>query len=130
MGSVQRKESGARGGRKYEKVGGNGMGWGQVEQDEVEMCKMGGTAKGAQISLYLLPNFAHVLLYQGRGPGMLRKTRLWLRLRRNEMRNRRGKKKDADEYAVLALCQTLCSGLETHDLIDSEDPHKTLNTQG
>lgn len=130
MGSGQRKDSRASGGRKYEKVGGDGMRWGQEEQDEVEVCKTGETTKGAQISLYLLPNFAHTLPYQRSGPGMLRKTRLWLRLQRNEMRNRRGKEKDADVYTALALCQILCSGLEVHDLIDSEDPPKTLNTQG
>lgn len=40
----QRKDSRARRGRKYEKVGGVGVGWGRgtgKELDEVEVCKMG-----------------------------------------------------------------------------------------
>lgn len=54
------------------------------------------TAEEAQRSPFLLPNFAHALLHQGKGTGMLRKTKLWLRTRRDEMRNGGGKEKDAN----------------------------------
>lgn len=59
------------------------------------------------MNLFLLPNFAHALLYQGKGPGMLRKTKLWLRPRRNEMRNGGGKEKDANTYAALTMPDTV-----------------------
>lgn len=59
------------------------------------------------MNLFLLPNFAHALLYQEKGPGMLRKTKLRLRPRRNEMRNGRGKEKDANTYAALTMPDTV-----------------------
>lgn len=105
---------------------GQGAGGGRVKHK----CAQRGPAKGAQISLCLLPSFAHVLLYQGKGPGMLRKTKRWFRPRRNEMRNGGGKEKDANTHTTVTLCRTMCLGLEARDLIDSEQLTKTLNIQG
>lgn len=84
----------------------------------------GRTAKGAEMSLCLLPTFTHTLLYQGRATAAPRKTKLWLRPRRDGMRNGGGEEKDADTSAALTPSPILCLGLEAQISFTLNNPIK------
>lgn len=81
------------------------MGWGVQgagrEQGEAEVCPKGEPLREHRGAFVYFPTLLTLFFYQGKGADMLRKTQLWLRPRRSEMRNGGGKGRHANTYAAL-----------------------------
>lgn len=81
------------------------VGWGVQgagrEQDEVEVCQKGEPLREHRWAFVYFPTLLTLFFYQGKGPEMLRKTTMWLRPRRSEMRNGGGKERHANMHAAL-----------------------------